>query len=235
MTMSGSPNRVSPLPEPRDRARGLRDARATDHRRRRPAARGAGGEHDRPGAGAAVEHRRRAPRQRAAGAGGHPRRAPRQLGSRAGRRRTTAPARWSCSRPRGRSPSRASSRSARSASSCSAAKRRGCWARGLRRGACGRGGQHSGRAGARQRDRSHHAGRRSRVGPSSQGCGTTLLAPVAYLGADSVRDASQVRHRPPAASCRTACPASISTSSPAATPTPTTRRATPTTRRCRAT
>ena len=59
-----------------------------------------------------------------------------------------------------------------------------------------------------------------------------LLAPVASLGADSVRDGEQVRHRPPRRSFPTACRASTSTSIPAGTPTPTTRRATPTTRRC---
>ena len=68
-----------------------------------------------------------------------------------------------------------------------------------------------------------------------EGSGSDLLAPVASLGADSVRDAEQVRHRPPVLPSLRRARASTSTSSPGATPTPTTRRATPTTRPCRAT
>ncbi len=63
-------------PEPRDRPRGLRDARAPGHRRCEPTGRGSGGEHDRAGAGAAVEHRGGDSWQRAAGSGGDPRCAP---------------------------------------------------------------------------------------------------------------------------------------------------------------
>ena len=153
MTMSGSPNRVSPLPEPGDRARGLRAcSSASSSPGVNPRLEGGW----RTGSGPApVQQWNTVARSGAANGrpGRDPGRPPRQLGHRAPASPTTAPARWWCSRRRAPSRSRASSRSGRSDSSCSAEKNRGCWVAGLRRGARGRGGQHPGGAGARQRHR----------------------------------------------------------------------------------
>ena len=107
MTMSGSPTRVSPLPNlviaHEDYTMFERLIRArVDSAVRRP-----GREHDGAGAGAAVEHGGGDPGQRAPGRGGHPGRASGQLGPGARASPTTAPGRWSCSRPPGPSRARA--------------------------------------------------------------------------------------------------------------------------------
>ena len=87
-------------------------------------------------------------------------------------------------------------------------RRRGGTARlaGLRRGACGRGGQHSGGAGARQRDRTRSRARRCRDAPSSQ---DLWQRPARAGGLARRRQRArrvEDRHRPPVASCPTACP-----------------------------
>ena len=192
MTMSGSPNRVSPLPNlviaHEDYAMLERQIVSGAE----PASRGQGGE--RRSAGRRCSSGTPSPRSAAASGRGRwsswARISTAGIWGRASP--TTAPARWSCSRPRG--PSRSSGVKPKRTIRFilfSGEEEGLLGSRAYAAAHAARGGQHSGRAGARQRDRTRSRGRRCRVATELEGLWRDLLAPVASLGADSVRSASK--------------------------------------------
>ena len=233
MTMSGSPNRVAPLP---NIVISHEDYTLLE---RLIAARG-----DAAARGRVENKLGKTPVQqwntvgeirgsRAAGPGRDPRCSPRQLGS---RHRGDRQRRGIDGGAGGGPGHRAVRAQAQADHPLHPVQRGGAGAAGLAAyagGARRRGGQRPGGAGARQRDRDDR--RPGAAGTDGSGGALAGAArPVARLGADSVRERRQDGHRPPVVRALRGSRDSTSTSSRGGTSTPTTRRATPTTRRWRA-